>query len=81
MQVYTIEIIQTLTGYVEIEAESPEAAKKAAHKRFEENGEQLPEMECVDGLQFLISEAVCEFCLKDFNPAVLDQKACSDCKD
>lgn len=54
---YTIMITQTLRGYVEIEAPDDSTAVEIATRRFERDGEQLPDM---DDLERLIFEPIAE---------------------
>lgn len=55
--IYTIMITQTLRGYVEIEAPDDSTAVEIATRRFERDGEQLPDM---DDLERLIFEPIAE---------------------
>ena len=59
---FVVKITQTLEGFVEIEADCTYQAIEIADKRFNDNGEQLPEMDDVDSLEFSISEEECECC-------------------
>lgn len=49
---YWIEVQQTLTGCVEIEANSVQEALRIADQRFNENGEELPDMDDCEPLTF-----------------------------
>lgn len=40
---YSVRVIQTLNGYINIEANSPEEAMEAADRRFNGDGESLDE--------------------------------------
>ena len=49
---YDVKIIQTLEGYVIIEANSIEESIKIADKKYNDDGEELPDMEDMQSLNF-----------------------------
>jgi len=66
-QKFTIEIEQIRRGYVSIEAEDISGALEIANRRFNEEGEELPEMEDCVPLECRFVEAVCVCCLETFS--------------
>jgi hypothetical protein len=54
MKTYSILIKQILTGYVDIEASSPEEALKIVEQRYNFDEETLPTMNDVDPFEFEI---------------------------
>ena len=53
---YTVKIIQTLEGYVSIDAGSEAEALEIADKFYNEQGNELPDMDDCCSLTFEISE-------------------------
>jgi hypothetical protein len=53
---HLVQIKQTLYGWIEIEADTPDQAWDIAHNRYNHNGEELPDMEALDELYIQVIE-------------------------